>query len=168
VHRTAADAAAGRLLDALAPAADRAARLDGGVRAGGSVQDRWRNAAACVAAPPPTCWPPTATRMVPTAQPTAGLLDHPRMWAAGLGAPAHATEAVAEEATTLGLRALQAGVGPRRTRMPARHVGVTTSSGPRQADLGVLRWACGPCAWLAVRTARGSGGVAARGGSVVR
>jgi hypothetical protein len=71
--------------------------------------------------PQATCWPPTHRDTDGTRRsPTALLLDEPRVRAAGLGALAHTVEAVAGDATALGLRALQAGVDPMRTRMLAR------------------------------------------------
>ena len=67
--------------------------------------------------------------------PTAWLLDEPEVRAAGLGALAHATEVVAGDATDLGLRVLQAGVGPRRARMLAR---LPATVGPAARGLRTL------------------------------
>jgi len=64
--------------------------------------------------------------------PTAWLLDEPEVRAAGLGALAHATELVAGDATDLGLRALQAGLEPRRARMQAR---LPATVGPAAREL---------------------------------
>jgi hypothetical protein len=82
VHRHGVDAAAVRLLDALAAAAGRTVRPDAGAEARGALPDAWRSAATCVAA---------ATDLLAThhdrdgahRSPTAWLLDDPRIRVAG-------------------------------------------------------------------------------------
>jgi hypothetical protein len=142
VHWSPVDAAAVQLLDALGVAAGRAVRLDASAQSHAPLPNAWRSAVTCVAA---------ATDLLATHRdsdgtgrsPTAWLLDEPRVRAAGLGALAHTVEAVAGDATTLGLRALQAGVDPRRTRMLAR---LTATVAPAARKLRTL---CSPSAGYA-------------------
>jgi hypothetical protein len=139
VHPSDADAAAVRLLDALNAAAGRTTRHDVTTQAPAMLRDAWRDAATCVAA---------ATDLLAThhdsdgaqRSPTAWLLDEPRVRAAGVGALAYTTQIVAGDATPLGLRALEAGIDARRTRMLAR-LPATVAPAARQ-----LRIACSPSA----------------------
>jgi len=130
VTRDARDAAAVRLLDALAAAPS----MDPSATAASPLAAAWSEAARCVAA---------AGDLLATHRdtdgahrsPTAWLLDHSEVRAAGLGALAHATEVVAGDATDLGLHALQAGLDPRRARMLAR---LPARVGPAARELRIL------------------------------